>query len=166
MVPERPMRTLWGQLGCWLVQVQAPAQKRSRPTSRRLSRLGSRRRPSASAAPTLTTSKGRLPCFAAPTDCRQSARVVTGRANAVQELTRGRRRYRSLEGPTRGQHARQGCLGIERSRRSALEECLRRADCGRGSAPRLTTAVRRVEVWRGGFRLSMSVCRPFRLAVP
>ena len=27
-------------------------------------------------------------------------------------------------------------------------------------------AVRRVGVWRGGFRLSMSVCRPFRLAVP
>jgi hypothetical protein len=26
MVPKRPMRTLWGQLGCWLVQVQAPAQ--------------------------------------------------------------------------------------------------------------------------------------------
>ena len=24
----------------------------------------------------------------------------------------------------------------------------------------------RVEMWRGGVRLSMSVCRPFRLAVP
>ena len=41
--------------------------------------------------------------------------------------TGGRRRYRTLEGPTGGQHARQGCLGIERSRRSPLEECLRRA---------------------------------------
>ena len=29
-----------------------------------------------------------------------------------------------------------------------------------------TAAMRRVGVWRGGFRLSMSVCRPFRLAVP
>jgi hypothetical protein len=27
-------------------------------------------------------------------------------------------------------------------------------------------AMRRVGVWRGGFRWSMSVCRPFRLAVP
>jgi hypothetical protein len=27
-------------------------------------------------------------------------------------------------------------------------------------------AVRRVEVWRGGCRSSISVCRPFRLAVP
>jgi hypothetical protein len=25
---------------------------------------------------------------------------------------------------------------------------------------------RRVEMWRGGFRSSISVCRPFRLAVP
>ena len=24
----------------------------------------------------------------------------------------------------------------------------------------------RVEMWRGGFRLDLSVCRPFRLAVP
>jgi len=24
----------------------------------------------------------------------------------------------------------------------------------------------RVEMWRGGFRLNISVCRPFRLAVP
>ena len=31
---------------------------------------------------------------------------------------------------------------------------------------RNAAAMRRVGVWRGGFRLSMSVCRPFRLAVP
>jgi hypothetical protein len=29
-----------------------------------------------------------------------------------------------------------------------------------------TPALRRVGVWRGGLRLSMSVCRLFRLAVP
>ena len=29
-----------------------------------------------------------------------------------------------------------------------------------------TSQMRRVGVWRGGLRLSMSVCRPFRLAVP
>jgi hypothetical protein len=32
--------------------------------------------------------------------------------------------------------------------------------------PQWTTGMRRVGVWRGGFRWSMSVCRPFRLAVP
>ena len=43
------------------------------------------------------------------------------------------------------------------------------AEDGRGHlAPttQLMTAMRRVEVWRGGFRLSMYLARPFRLAVP
>jgi hypothetical protein len=44
--------------------------------------------------------------------------------------------------------------------------CRERAESGRTSITGWTTAVRRVGVWRGGFRLSVSVCRPFRLAVP
>jgi hypothetical protein len=31
---------------------------------------------------------------------------------------------------------------------------------------RTTVEDGRVEMWRGGFRLNISVCRPFRLAVP
>ena len=42
----------------------------------------------------------------------------------------------------------------------------RLGDCRRAKTTQWTAAVRRVGVWRGGFRSSMSVCRPFRLAVP
>ena len=51
---------------------------------------------------------------------------------------------------------RKGSIGPIFSQRSRNDRYLREALAGAG----------RVGVWRGGVRLSISVCRPFRLAVP
>ena len=50
-----------------------------------------------------------------------------------------------------------------RAPRSRWSACAGRRNSRFTSQP---AGMRRVGVWRGGFRSSMSVCRPFRLAVP
>ena len=50
--------------------------------------------------------------------------------------------------------------------RFEFEAEIRWLEAGQGRNPISLTGFGRVGVWRGGVRVSISVCRPFRLAVP